>query len=281
MLEILSFGAGVQSTTLLCMSCDGVLPRLDVAIFADTQWEPKRVYRHLEWCKEKAAKAGIPILISTAGNIRDDVIGKYAKGTRAASLPFYVTADTSRGVGIMPRQCTKEYKIEVVEREIRAVLGLQRRQRWPLTPAVRQWIGISADEVQRRRISLRPAVVNYYPLLETLSKPTIDLYRERGFTRQDCLDWMRDAGYPNPPRSACIGCPFRSDDEWARMRSEDPGEFAEAVEVDREIRSGGSLRGEPYLHSSLIPLDMVTFKPANDHSEGRGMVNECQGMCGL
>ena len=48
MKHVLSFGAGVQSTTLLLLSCDGLLPRLDHVIFADTQWEPQAVYRHLD-----------------------------------------------------------------------------------------------------------------------------------------------------------------------------------------------------------------------------------------
>ena len=39
-LRILSLGAGVQSSVVLLMSIKGILPRLDAAIFADTQWEP-------------------------------------------------------------------------------------------------------------------------------------------------------------------------------------------------------------------------------------------------
>ena len=35
-LRILSLGAGVQSTVLALMACDGTLPGLDAAIFADT-----------------------------------------------------------------------------------------------------------------------------------------------------------------------------------------------------------------------------------------------------
>ena len=41
-LRILSLGAGVQSSAVLLMSCDGVLPKLDCAIFADTGWEGRR-----------------------------------------------------------------------------------------------------------------------------------------------------------------------------------------------------------------------------------------------
>jgi hypothetical protein len=292
MLEVLSFGAGVQSTTLLYMSCDGVLPKLDAAIFADTQWEPRAVYAHLERCKEKAASAGIRVIVSTAGNLRQDLLDFWHKresadGKRHASIPAFVkNADGSRG--LIRRQCTGTYKIEVVERMLRRqLLSLRDGQRWPTVPTIRQWIGISADEVQRRRKSTRPAIVFYYPLLETLTVK--DGLFERGYTRNDCFAWLREHGYPEPPRSACIGCPFHSDAEWARLKTESPDEFADACEVDRLIRDfdqtrlgeRGQLVGSPYLHSSLIPLEMVEFKPASDQSEGRGMVNECQGMCGV
>lgn len=40
LLKVLSLGAGVQSSALLLMSCRGVLPRIDAAVFADTRFEP-------------------------------------------------------------------------------------------------------------------------------------------------------------------------------------------------------------------------------------------------
>lgn len=149
MREILSLGAGVQSSTLLYMSCDGDLPLLHAAIFGDTQAEPEAVYAHLERCKEKAAKAGIRVIVSTAGNLRDDLIDfwhlrKSSDGKRHASIPAFIkNPDGSRG--IVRRQCTGTYKVEVVERVERDILGLRRGQRWPTTPTIRQWIGISAD----------------------------------------------------------------------------------------------------------------------------------------
>ncbi len=39
-IRALSLGAGVQSTTLALLAVEGVLPMPDVAIFADTGWEP-------------------------------------------------------------------------------------------------------------------------------------------------------------------------------------------------------------------------------------------------
>ena len=73
MIRVLSLGAGVQSTAVLLMSCRGILPKLDHAIFADTQWEPSEVYEHLEWLTAEAAKYGIPVHIVTAGKIVGDL----------------------------------------------------------------------------------------------------------------------------------------------------------------------------------------------------------------
>jgi len=48
-LRVLSLGAGVQSSVMALMAAHGELPRINCAIFADTQWEPKAIYEHLDW----------------------------------------------------------------------------------------------------------------------------------------------------------------------------------------------------------------------------------------
>ena len=48
--NIISLGAGVQSSTMALMAEKGEInPKPDCAIFADTGWEPKRVYEWLDW----------------------------------------------------------------------------------------------------------------------------------------------------------------------------------------------------------------------------------------
>jgi len=48
-LRVLSLGAGVQSTTMALMAAHGeIMSMPNCAIFADTGWEPKAVYEHLE-----------------------------------------------------------------------------------------------------------------------------------------------------------------------------------------------------------------------------------------
>lgn len=60
-LKILSLGAGVQSTVLALMACDGSLPGLDGAIFADTGWEPPSVYEQVDRLEAEFKRAGIPL----------------------------------------------------------------------------------------------------------------------------------------------------------------------------------------------------------------------------
>lgn len=87
-IEALSLGAGVQSSVLLMLSAAGILPKLDVAIFADTGWEPKAVYEHLNRLEAEVAKpAGIPIIRVSVGNIRDDALDPEH---RFASMPLFV-----------------------------------------------------------------------------------------------------------------------------------------------------------------------------------------------
>lgn len=86
-LTLLSLGAGVQSTTLALMVADGTLPRVDGAIFADTGWEPRGVYRHLDRLAVVLAEAKIPLYRVSKGNLRRDAIDP---SHRYASIPYFV-----------------------------------------------------------------------------------------------------------------------------------------------------------------------------------------------
>lgn len=300
MIEVLSLGAGVQSSTVMLMSCLSILPKLDAAIFADTQWEPKSVYHHLEYLQQQAKNANIPLLIRTRGDLRADAIefrrnggkGSGGKGHRRfASMPLFVK-NPDGTVGMINRQCTTEYKIEVIEKTIRQeLLGLKKGQKAP-KDAARIWIGISYDEIHRRRSSRSHWHNLRYPLIDDIKSPKKDTLRGRGFDRRDCLNWLSKNNYPKPPKSACIGCPYHNDLEWLRMKTHDPEAWADAVAFDKEIRRAsallikekmvGRLIGLPYIHRSCRPLDEVIF----DHRDRialkiYGMGNECQGMCGV
>jgi hypothetical protein len=98
-MRILSLGAGVQSSALAMMYSRGDLtPMPDAAIFADTGWEPKRVYEHLDRLERRLR---FPILRVSAGNIRTDILaGQSARAGHFAAVPWFTKmSDGSAGMG--------------------------------------------------------------------------------------------------------------------------------------------------------------------------------------
>lgn len=87
-LKVLSLGAGVQSTVLALMNAEGILPKLDAAIFADTGWEPQAVYDHLDRLEVELNRAGIPLHRVSAGNLHDDVLNP----NKMRSIPAYTAS---------------------------------------------------------------------------------------------------------------------------------------------------------------------------------------------
>ncbi|MFD1674793.1 hypothetical protein [Alicyclobacillus fodiniaquatilis] len=264
--DVLSLGAGVQSSTILLMSIHGDLPKPDVAIFADTGWEPKAVYDWLTFLKTQAERSGIPLLTTSKGNLRDVILQNAGpvRRKRFAAIPFFVRNPGGQA-GRLRRQCTREFKIDPIARTVRESIGLRPRQH--MKHSVRMWQGITTDEIYRVKTARIPWQVNHYPL--------IDL----GLSRHDCLQWLREHGYPEPPKSSCIGCPYHDDAYWSRMKRWAPDEFAEAVAFDHAIRRLATVHGDVFLHRSLQPLDQVEFKQKLGVEPD--FLEECEGLCGV
>jgi hypothetical protein len=266
--RVLSLGAGVQSTTLLLMALHGEIEPLDAAIFADTGWEPKAVYEHLKYLQGICQEHDLPLHIVSKGNIRADALNH---GHRFATMPIFIRNDDN-SKGMARRQCTAEYKVAPVVKLQRELAGLQPRQR-SKEHLLTSIIGISLDEYQRMRDAPFPWLHHEYPLVDM------------GITREQCLKWVAEKGYNKPPRSACIGCPYKQNSEWRLLKDEAPDEWADAVAFDYAIRGGykregARLDGQMFLHRSLIPLDEVDLSTPQERGIWGLFDDECQGMCG-
>lgn len=263
MKHIISLGAGVQSSTMALMAAKGeITPMPDCAIFADTQDEPKSVYVWLDWLEKQLP---FPIHRVTKGslskavtNIRTAKSGNHYPET---ALPEFLINEQGKS-SILKRGCTFDFKIEVIRRKVKEVIGKGNK--------CTQWIGISIDEADRMKDSQDNRIINYYPLV----------YDKR-MNRNDCLNWMLKNGYPKPPRSACVFCPFHSDKEWLRLKTEEPEDFQKAVEFEikyqEAMKKVTSFRAVPFLHRSCKPLSSLEFGA----NEADLFTNECEGMCGV
>ena len=173
-MRILSLGAGVQSSTLALMSTHGEVEKFDCAIFADTQAEPKSVYKWLDYLE---SKVDFPIHRVTTGNLAEDSVrvrtsklsGKrYMKG----AIPAFVLKPDG-GKGLLGRQCTADYKIQCLTRKTRTLCDWKRGEKRQLVDLC---IGISYDEIIRMKPSREKWITHYWALID------------KKMTRQDCLN---------------------------------------------------------------------------------------------
>ena len=271
-LQILSLGAGVQSSILALMSEFGELPRLDAAIFADTGAEPAEVYEWLDWIKKKVS---FPVFTVAHGDLTADAVetriskrsgNRYCRNT----IPVFTRGASEQGSGKMPRTCTANYKINPIRKKVRTLLKESGENR------ADQWIGISTDEVHRMKDSQVNFIDNIYPLVNL------------NMSRNDCLTWATSNGIKRPPRSACVYCPFHSDKEWIRIKNEDPQGWNKSVQFEKDLQKGFAEVSDawkdpsdppiPFLHKDRIPLDQVEFDAENQLDL---FGEECEGMCGL
>lgn len=309
--EILSFGGGIQSTTLLYRGVNREIEGLGAAIFADTGWERDATYKNVEHCIQYAYDRGVPVFVVSNGNIREDTLDPTK---RAPSMPFFIdstevmTIERQRQeleyalydefdaddyldmygsvaehaahcekvlkefdekvekgeikpykapskVAMLRRQCTNQYKIRPIQKLLRGLTGCNLH--YPTT----QWIGISLDEVQRMKQPRERYVKFRYPLIQDR------------WTRQSCIDYIADGGYPNPGRSACPGCPYHDSVEWKNLTAE---EFEAVCEFDEKVREIGMThpskvftytQNRVFLHRSLKPMRQRPFEDDDDDGQ--------------
>jgi 3'-phosphoadenosine 5'-phosphosulfate sulfotransferase (PAPS reductase)/FAD synthetase len=246
-LRALSLGAGVQSTTVLLLALDGVIPDpYEAIVFADTHDEPKAVYDHLarlhlEVGRQRARWGDIrpvtDIATVSAGKLSDAVTSTFVP------IPLY---DGKGGMG--RRQCTYQFKL----RPIRTHLRTYGRD-------VDLSVCISTDEYLRAKDSGLKWCRNVFPLLNL------------GWSRKDCEEYLADRWAWPVPRSACVYCPLKSNREWLEMRETAPDDWAAAVAFDEAARPFG------YVHRSERPLAIASLRPEDDGQ----LALECEGMCGV
>lgn len=265
-LRVLSLGAGVQSTAMALMAAHGELgPMPDCAIFADTGWEPTPVYDHLRWLMS-ANVLPFPVYIARRPG-RD--LGDHAIALASGDLPregsvpppFFV----KNPAGMFPKQCSGEFKRDVIAREARRLLGDRFRQ--GEHAQVEFWLGISTDEMQRMKDARKKWQVNRFPLIEAR------------MSRRDCLAWLRRNDYPEAPKSACIFCPFHRDDQWRELLKGQDRE--RLIAFDRAIRPGfHGMKGQAFLHRQRVPIEEVDLSTPVDRGQTEfGFLQECEGMC--
>lgn len=258
-IHVISLGAGVQSSTMALMAARGDLePMPRFAVFADTGDEPANVYEWLDWLEPR-----LPFPVYRHAHPQGALSKALLSGYEGARIPAFV-----KGAGMVQRQCTRDFKVRVIRRGVRAGIGVGPKARLA-DGAVTQWVGISTDEADRMKPSGVRFTVNRWPLIE------------RGMSRADCQKWLLANVGRLAPKSSCVQCPFKADAQWREMKANAPADFDRACVIDEGLRHPERVQQfagrELFLHRSWIPLREVDFTPmsADLFSE------ECEGLCGV
>ena len=227
---IFSCGGGVQSTACLVLAAKGKIP-YKTFIFSNVgnKAESPATIRYIhEVLKPYAAKHGIDWIdvgwVDRSGHQRD-LYEELLTQERSINIPAYMP-------GGMPgnRNCTVYYKIKPIAKWIKnnapdCVLGK----------------GISTDEPHRATPSRESdGYTSAYPLIEL------------GINRADCLEIARKAGIPQPPKSSCWFCPFKTTDQWTTMRREQPELFERAADLERTLQDRRKALNKDMVYISSI-----------------------------
>lgn len=245
-----SYGGGVQSTAALVLAAQR---KLDYRTFLfcnvgdDSENPDTLIYVHdvaMPYAKEHGLEL-IELQATRFGEPETLYQRLTREGSRSIGIPVRMAGSGAPG----NRNCTLDFKIRVTAKWIRQH-GATKDD--PATVA----LGISLDEFQRMRSD---SGIEY----EKLTYPLIDLRMDR----QQCINVIRHAGLPIPPKSSCWFCPFHSIRTWQEMRQKQPELFNKACELEALIikRMNTLKPGDAaYFSRKLKPLAQVTSSLIQD-----------------
>lgn len=249
-LDILSCGAGMQSTALGLMSAENALttikhpdvPIYDMLLFCDLGEEPVWVYEQVEFIARACRKAGIPFYILYT-HLYDDYIQNF--GYRyVKSIPFW-TLSAEGKKGRWRRACTIVYKIDKMQAFVKyEIMGY--KYKGHIRPEHRELhrmhIGFSSEEAHRCSPSRHPLFRHVFPLVKM------------GKSRADNYAYNLDEWGLETKASACAGCPFHQNYFFHYIKQHYPETYSAVLKLDNilEEREGMlNMRDQMFISKSM------------------------------
>lgn len=240
-LQVLSFGGGVQSTAMILMIKEGLLPKPDIIIHADTGSEMPYTHEIIDKLKPLIAEMKIPFEIVTSHH------GKLHE--------YYKSKSTVPVVGV--RSCTVNFKILPQRRFIRSIVGKGNGKL-----LAECWLGITIDESKRKIESELKWIGNKFPLLDL------------NISRKDCLKINKKHGF-EVKKSGCFLCPYGGKKWFVSLYRNNPELFKICQEMEEEYQNKyGKKHG-------LVPSisDIKNLKLHSLFSFGSEIITENESNC--
>jgi len=267
-MKILSCGAGMQSTALALMSCENALaaskgrafpneevPIYDLVIFCDLGMEPSWVRKQWEFIVSSCKSVGIETV-----KLDTDLYGHLMKNfgeRRTVSIPWWTLRDDGKK-SKMPRNCTVDFKVEMISKYIRwQVLGYRKGQRLKDCDIKthEMHMGFSTEEARRCNESPNLMFVNKFPLVKMQ------------WTRAESYAYCLDVWGLDTKASACTFCPYHRNYFFKYLKENLPREYAELVQIDHLLRDKNPkppMDSDLYISRSRKRLEDLTPEDCDD-----------------
>lgn len=244
---VMNYGGGRQTVAICVLIANGVLPRPDVIVMADTGRENPSTWEYLEQhVKPFLAQHNLVVEIAPHSLATVDIYS----GNGDLLLPVFTKT------GKLRTYCSSEWKRRVVDRYLRAK-NIHR---------VPRWIGFGFEE-KRRWAGVHGKKEGNW----TTICPLVDLM----INTAACLQIIESAGLPQPHHSACWMCPHKRNAEWRLIRDNYPEHWQQAIAMDEEVREN-DIEGGVFLHHDRVPLAKANI----DIEESDGKIQQCTlGVC--
>ena len=232
-MKILSFGAGMQSTALALMSCQNataetpvfpLVPVYDDVIFCDLGMEPPWVMKQVKFTRRACEEAGIHFTVLKSP-LHEDFMQNFGE-RRTISIPWWTVKEDGHK-SRMPRNCTLDYKVNVISKYVRwELLGYKKGQRLREEDkkAHEMHMGFSYEEKRRCKESPNPMFINRFPLVDMQ------------LVRADNYAYIRDVWGLETKASACTFCPFHRNYFFQYLKENEQEEYRRLIEVDELLR---------------------------------------------
>ena len=254
----------MQSTALALMSCqnkrDGIkykkVPIYDAIVFCDLGSEASWVYDQVHFIEQACTAVGIPFYILKEKNLYSDYIAKFGK-SRVVSVPFW-SVDENGKRGKMMRNCTMDYKINMIQNFVRwNLLGYKKGQHTKPEDlkAHEMHIGFSWEEKQRRSENNHKMFVNKFPLCEMKKE------------RKHNYAYIKDVWGLETKASACTFCPFHKNYYFKYIKRYDKKAYAEVLAFDEILEKeqpNTKIRSKLYISKSLKRIKDLTPEDCKD-----------------
>lgn len=228
--HVFSCGGGVQSTACLVLAAQGVIP-YRIFVFAnvgDQSEDPRTIQYIAEVLKPYAAQhsiAWVDVQRQRRNGQPVDLWDELHRPLRSIDIPVRM-ANGAPG----NRNCTVHFKIKPIAKWIKTN-----------APGCTLGKGISTDEFHRATPSRESdKYTSAYPLIEL------------GMSRADCLQIVAAAGLPQPPKSSCWFCPYKTTDQWITMRRERPELFDQVAALELDLNAKRKSIGKDPVYVSGI-----------------------------